>query len=85
MSITKKKYKSTKLDVNAYYLELMSILLNISQPQKLMKKTMLRKRQEALEKKLNCEFIRIIRVSVMLKIMKLVEQKHLLVNLKTGY
>ena len=34
---------------------------------------MLRKRQEALEKKLNCEFIRIIRGSVMLKIMKLVE------------
>ena len=41
------------------------------------------KRKEALEKKLNCEFIiELIRVSVMMKIMKLVEQKQLLVNLK---
>ena len=42
------------------------------------------KRKEALEKRLNCEFIiELIRVSVMMKIMKLVEQKQLLVNLKT--
>ena len=42
------------------------------------------KRQEALGKKLNCEFIRTNRVSVMMKIMKLVECKHLLENLRTG-
>ena len=29
MSMTKKKYKLTKMEVNAYYLELMFILLNI--------------------------------------------------------
>ena len=29
VSITKKKYKSTKIGVNTYYLELMFILLNI--------------------------------------------------------
>ena len=51
---------------NTYYLELMSILRNIFQPQKLMNKTMKaenlflkKKRQEALEKKLGCKFIRI--------------------------
>ena len=52
--------------VNTYYLELMSILLNIFQPQKLMNKTMKvenlflkRKKEEVLEKKLGCKFIRI--------------------------
>ena len=52
--------------VNTYYLELMFILLNIFQAQKLMNKTMKaeifflkKKRQEALEKKLGCKFIRI--------------------------
>ena len=51
---------------NTYYLELMSILLNIFQPQKLMNKTMKvenlflkRKKEEVLEKKLGCKFIRI--------------------------
>ena len=51
---------------NTYYLELMSILLNIFQPQKLMNKTtkagilfLKNKRQEASEKKLDCIFIRI--------------------------
>ena len=63
MSITKKKYKLIKMDKNTYY-ELMFILLNIFQMQKLTKKHAGRdlifedKRQEAL-KKLGCEFIRI--------------------------
>ena len=39
MSITKKK-KLTKMVANTYYLELMSILLNIFCPEKLMNKTM---------------------------------------------
>ena len=54
------------MSANTYYLELMYILLNIFQPQKLMNKTMKaenlflkKKRQEALEKKLGCKFIRI--------------------------
>ena len=53
------------MGMSAYYLELMPILLNIFQPQKLMNKTMkeenlfLKKIQEALEKKLGCKFIRI--------------------------
>ena len=41
MSITKKKYKLTKMSVNTYDLELMLIFLNISQLQKLMKKVIL--------------------------------------------
>ena len=43
------------------------------------------KRQEALEKK-TCQIVNLlelIRASVMMKVMKLVELKHLLVNLKT--
>ena len=51
---------------NTYYLELMFILLNILQQQKLMKKVILtetlflkKKREKALEKKLNRTFIRI--------------------------
>ena len=55
-----------KMDVHRYYLELMFILLNIFQQQKLIKKVILtetlflkKKRQKALEKKLNCEFIKI--------------------------
>ena len=39
VSITKKKYKLTKIGVNTYYLELIFILLNIIKPEKLMKKT----------------------------------------------
>ena len=51
---------------NTYYLELMSILLNIFQPQKLMNKTtkaenlfLKKERQKALEKKLGWKLIRI--------------------------
>ena len=54
------------MDVNTYYLELMFILMNFYQQQKLMKNDILtetlllrKKRQEALEKKLGCKFIRI--------------------------
>ena len=39
----KKKYKLMKTGVNIYYLELMFILLNISQTQKLMKNVILTK------------------------------------------
>ena len=48
---------------NTYYLELIFILLNIFQQQKLMKKVIqteiLFLKKKALEKKLNCTFIRI--------------------------
>ena len=52
------------MGVIIYYLESMFILLNISQPWKLMKKailteTLFLRRQEVLEKKLGCKFIRI--------------------------
>ena len=54
------------MGTNTYYLELMSILLNMFQPQKLMNKTtkaevlfLKQKRQKALEKRLGCKFIRI--------------------------
>ena len=40
----KQKYKLKKLSANTYYLELMLILLNIFQPQKLMKKVILTER-----------------------------------------
>ena len=41
------------------------------------------KRQEALEKNLVVNLLELIQVNVMMKIMKLVEHKHLLVSLKT--
>ena len=55
------------MGTNIYYLELMPILLNIFQPQKLVNKTtkaeilffLKKKRQETLEKKLGCIFIKI--------------------------
>ena len=79
--------------VNTYYLELMSILLNIFQPQKLMNKTMKvenlflkRKDKRYQKKKLVASLLELIQVmqkEVMIQIMKLVKYKHLLVNLKT--
>ena len=55
-----------KMGVNIYYLELMFILLNIFQQQKLMKKVILtetlffkKKDRRHQKKNLNCEFIRI--------------------------
>ena len=53
------------MGVNIYQLELIFILVSVFQHQKLMKKDILtetlflKKRQEALEKKLGCKFIRI--------------------------
>ena len=77
--------------VNTYYLELMSILLNIFQPQKLMNKTMkvenlFLKRKDKRYQKKNLvvsllELIQVMQKEVMIQIMKLVKYKHLLVNL----
>ena len=53
------------MSVNIYYSELIFILVNVFQQQKLMKKDILtetlflKKKQKALEKKLRCKFIRI--------------------------
>ena len=53
------------MGVNTYYLELMFILLNIFQPQKLMKKDMLAetlfltRKDKKHQKKTGCNFIRI--------------------------
>ena len=79
--------------VNTYYLELMSILLNIFQPQKLMNKTMkvenlFLKRKDKRYQKKNLvasllELIQVMQKEVMIQIMKLIKYKHLLVNLKT--
>ena len=79
--------------VNTYYLELMSILLNIFQPQKLMNKTMkvenlfLKRKDKRYQKKNLAasllELMQEMQKEVMIQIMKLVKYKHLLVNLKT--
>ena len=79
------------MSVNTYYLELMSILLNIFQPQKLMNKTMkvenlFLKRKDKRYQKKNLvasllELIQVMQKEVMIQIMKLVKYKHLLVNL----
>ena len=81
------------MSVNTYYLELMSILLNIFQPQKLMNKTMkvenlFLKRKDKRYQKKNLvasllELIQVMQKEVMIQIMKLVKYKNLLVNLKT--
>ena len=80
------------MDVNTYYLELMLILLNIFQPQKLMKKVIiaeilfLRKKDKKHQKKnLVVNPLELIQVKkVIMQTMKLVEYKHESVNLKTG-
>ena len=66
MNIIKKKYKQIKIVVNIYYLELVFILVNIFQQQKLMKKVILtetihlrKKDKKHQKKKLGCKFIRI--------------------------
>ena len=75
----KEKMKIDKMDANTYYLELMFILLNILQVQKLMKKGIMaenrqeEKRQKAIEKNLVVNLLELIQVSVMMKVMKLVE------------
>ena len=78
---------------NTYYLELMPILLNMFQPQKLMNKTMkvenlfLKRKDKRYQKKdlvvSLLELIHVMQKEVMIQIMKLVKYKHLLVNLKT--
>ena len=84
-----KKYNLMKMDVNRYYLELMFVLLNILQLQKLMKKGiraeilfLRRKAKKHQKKNLVVNLLQLIRVEqVMMQTLKLVEYKHLLVNL----
>ena len=79
------------MGVNTYYLELMFNLLNIFQPQKLMKTNMLaetlslsRKDKKHQKKNLVVNLLKLIRVKkAMMQTMKLVEYKYLSVNLKT--
>ena len=66
VSITEKKYKLMKMIASTYYLELISILLNIFLAIEVDEKDHTdrdliseEKRQKVLEKKLNCKFIRI--------------------------
>ena len=77
------------MGVNTYCLELMFISLNIFQPQKLMKKDMLtetlflrRKDKKHQKKGMVVNLLELIQIRVMIKIMKLVEYKHLSINLK---
>ena len=89
----KKKKKLMKMGVNIYYLELIFILLYyyISQPQKLMKKVILRetlflrrKDKKHQKKNLILNLLELIRVKkAMMQTMKLVEYKYLSKNLKT--
>ena len=79
------------MSVNKYYIEFMFILLNIFQPQNLMKKNMLaetlflrKKDKKHQRKNLVVNLLELIRVrKAMMQTMKLVEYKHLSVNLKT--
>ena len=71
---------------NTYYLELMPILLNMFQPQKLMNKTMkvenlfLKRKDKRYQKKdlvvSLLELIHVMQKEVMIQIMKLVKYKH---------
>ena len=80
------------MSANTYYLELMSILLNIFQQQKLINKTMkaenlfLKKKDKRHQKKnlvVNLlELIQVTQKEVMIQTMKLVKYKYLSVNLK---
>ena len=72
------------MGVNIYYLELMFILINVSQQQKL-RFYFEEKRQEAFKKHLVVNLLKLIRVMqkiVIIQIMRLVMQKHLLMSLK---
>ena len=81
------------MNANTYYLELMSTLLNIFQPYKLMNKTIkaenlfLKIKDKRHQKKslvVNLlESIQVMQKMVMIQIMKLVKYKHLSVSLKT--
>ena len=79
------------MGANTYYLELMFILMNIFQPQKVMKEHMLtetlflrRKNKKLQKRNMVVNLLELIQVKkVMMQTMKLVEYKHLSVNLKT--
>ena len=86
-----KKYKLIKMGVNIYYLELMFILINFYQQQKLMKKDILteilflKKKDKKHQQKLVINLLQLIQVMqkmVMIQIMRLIKQKHLLISLK---
>ena len=78
------------MGANTYYLELMFILMNIFQPQKVMKEHMLtetlflRIKNKKLQKRnMVVNLLELIQVKkVMMQTMKLVEYKHLSVNLE---
>ena len=77
------------MDVHTYYLELMFILLNIFEQQKLMKKVILtetlflkKKDKRHQKKNLTVNLLELIQVDkIMMEAMKLVEQRRLLVIL----
>ena len=81
------------MGTNTYYLEMMSILLNIFQPQKLINKTtkaenlFLRRKDKRHQKKnLVVNLLKLIQVTqkeVMIQTIKLVKYKYLSVNSKT--
>ena len=81
------------MSANTYYLELMSILLNIFWLQKLMKKNhegrepiFEKKKQEVLEKSLVVNLLELTQVMqkmAMIQTMKVVKYNYLSVNLKT--
>ena len=81
------------MGTNTYYLEMMSILLNIFQPQKLINKTtkaedlFLRRKDKRHQKKnLVVNLLKLIQVmqkDVMIQTIKLVKYKYLSVNSKT--
>ena len=78
------------MGANEYYLELMFILMNIFQPQKVMKEHMLTetlflriKDRKCQKRNLVLNLLELIQVKkVMMQTMKLVEYKHLSVNLE---
>ena len=78
------------MGANTFYLELMFILMNIFQPQKVMKEHMLtgtlflrRKDKKSYKRNLAVNLLELIQVKkVMMQTMKLVEYKHLSVNLE---
>ena len=78
------------MDANSYYLELMSILLNVFQAQKLMNKTakaeilFLKKKERGIRNLIAylLELIQETQKEVMIQTMKLVKYKYLSVNLK---
>ena len=87
----KKKYKLMKMEVSIYYLELIFILLNIFQQQKLMKKGILietlflkKKEKKHQKKNLIVNLLELILVEkIMIQTMKLVKYRPSSVSLKT--